>query len=97
MFFLGFGDACWCFPPSFINLFGALTDALFFHSGVILTPLTNLDTSDAKEGQAEWNKLAPLGRVGQAEEVAEVIAWLLSDNSSYITGMIHEVDGGIMA
>ncbi|OJD33997.1 short-chain dehydrogenase [Diplodia corticola] len=65
--------------------------------GVILTPLTGLDTSGAKEGQQEWNKLAPLGRAGQPEEVAEVIAWLLSDNSSYVTGMVHEVDGGILA
>lgn len=64
--------------------------------GVILTPMT-LDRPGAKEGQKEWNKLAPLGRAGDAEEVAEVIAWLLSSNSSYITGIVHEVDGGIMA
>ncbi|EKG10018.1 Short-chain dehydrogenase/reductase SDR [Macrophomina phaseolina MS6] len=64
--------------------------------GVIITPMT-LHQPGAKEGQKEWNKLAPLGRAGEAEEVAEVIAWLLSANSSYITGMVHEVDGGIMA
>lgn len=65
-------------------------------SGVILTPMT-LDRPGAKEGQKEWNKLAPLGRAGDAEEVAEVISWLLSSNSSYITGIVHEIDGGIMA
>ncbi|GME31727.1 Short-chain dehydrogenase/reductase SDR [Neofusicoccum parvum] len=64
--------------------------------GVILTPMT-LDRPGAKEGQHEWNKLAPLGRAGEPEEVAELIAWLLSNNSSYITGAVHEVDGGILA
>lgn len=36
----------------------------------------------------------PMGRVGQAEEVAEAIAWLLSEASSYVTGDIVTVSGG---
>ena len=38
--------------------------------------------------------LAALGRVGQAAEVAEAAAWLLSDRASYVTGMTLGVDGG---
>jgi len=37
----------------------------------------------------------PLGRKGQPEEVAEAIAYLLSPKSSYITGSIVQVTGGM--
>jgi 3-oxoacyl-[acyl-carrier protein] reductase len=36
----------------------------------------------------------PLGRVGQAEEVANVIAFLASDAASYVTGTSINLDGG---
>jgi len=39
----------------------------------------------------------PLGRVGQAEEVGAVAAWLLSDDASYVTGQTLAVDGGATA
>ena len=37
----------------------------------------------------------PLGRAGQAQEVARAIAWLLSDDASYTTGASIEVSGGV--
>ena len=36
----------------------------------------------------------PLGRVGQAEEIAELIAFLASDRASWITGATYSIDGG---
>ena len=42
----------------------------------------------------EMQKLHPLGRVGSAAEVAEVVAYLLSDAASYINGAVVPVDGG---
>ena len=44
---------------------------------------------------AKLSKDIPLGRVGEAEEVANVIAFLVSDASSYVTGTSVNLDGGI--
>lgn len=38
----------------------------------------------------------PLGRLGQAEEVANVAAFLVSDDASYVTGQVLHVDGGMV-
>ncbi len=38
--------------------------------------------------------LIPMGRFGEATEVAETVAWLASDNSKYITGQTITIDGG---
>lgn len=52
-------------------------------------------TGTALEESAEI-KASPLGRPGQPEEVAKLIAFLLSDESSYITGAVHIIDGGLI-
>jgi NAD(P)-dependent dehydrogenase (short-subunit alcohol dehydrogenase family) len=38
----------------------------------------------------------PLGRAGDAREVGALIAWLASENASYVTGASYVVDGGLM-
>lgn len=38
----------------------------------------------------------PFGRIGQAEDVAEAVLFLVSDKSSYITGQTINVDGGMV-
>ena len=63
--------------------------------GFILTPLleANLD-------QAAIDFLASqhaLQRMGQPEEVGELVAWLASDASSFVTGAYYPVDGGYLA
>ncbi|ADQ17188.1 short-chain dehydrogenase/reductase SDR [Leadbetterella byssophila DSM 17132] len=45
--------------------------------------------------EAELKKLIPLGRFGEAEEVAELVNFLVSKKSSYITGEIININGGI--
>ena len=46
---------------------------------------------------ADIGKPYPMQRAGQPEEVASVVAFLASDDASFITGESINVDGGIMA
>jgi NAD(P)-dependent dehydrogenase (short-subunit alcohol dehydrogenase family) len=41
--------------------------------------------------------LHPIGRLGQPEEVAELVVWLSSDKASFITGTYYAIDGGYLA
>jgi 3-oxoacyl-[acyl-carrier protein] reductase len=55
-----------------------------------------IDTDMLKELPIEEiSKKIPLGRIGKAQEVAEVVAFLCSPGSSYITGQVISVNGGI--
>ena len=48
---------------------------------------------DADEGIAELNKSVPLGRSAEPEDIADVVAFLASDDARYICGSIIEVNG----
>jgi len=62
--------------------------------GFIETPmLSALDPEIKKQVAA----LHPIGRLGRSEEVAELIYWLGSDKSSFVTGSYYPVDGGYLA
>ena len=56
---------------------------------------TELHASGGEPGRAQ--KLAhmvPMKRVGTAEEIANAVVWLMSDDASYVTGTIFDVSGG---
>lgn len=63
--------------------------------GDILTPLTLEQLKISGETVADLEKFYPLGRIGKAEEVAQAIYFLATEKSSFITGEILKVDGGL--
>ncbi|CAN5386764.1 SDR family oxidoreductase [soil metagenome] len=48
------------------------------------------------EQAAEWGNLNPVGRMGNPDEVAGAVAYLLSDEAAFITGHTLLIDGGLM-
>lgn len=65
--------------------------------GTIATELARAAVLTSEEASARIMSRTPMRRLGEPEEVAEVVAFLLSDASSYMTGEIVVVDGGRMA
>lgn len=56
---------------------------------------TEMNAWLTKEEREELINEIPLGRLGNGEEVAKVVAFLASEDSSYVTGQIINVDGGL--
>jgi NAD(P)-dependent dehydrogenase (short-subunit alcohol dehydrogenase family) len=66
---------------------------------VVETPIysTFLSKEEVPKVLPTFNAFHPLGRIGQPADVAEAILFLASDQSSWITGTVLPVDGGVMA
>jgi glucose 1-dehydrogenase len=62
--------------------------------GAILTPINQQLIDDPDKRKAVEEEI-PLGRTGRPEEIAATIAWVASDEASYITGSTIFVDGGM--
>ena len=64
--------------------------------GFINTPLLS-DAGIDEAGKKALIHLHPIGRLGEPNEVAELVIWLSSDKASFVTGSYYPIDGGYLA
>ncbi|MEX0314217.1 MAG: SDR family NAD(P)-dependent oxidoreductase [Allomuricauda sp.] len=66
---------------------------------VVVTPIYGafIEKEKIEETLQGFNDFHPIGRVGRAQDIAQTIHFLLTDKSSWVTGAVWDIDGGVMA
>ncbi len=62
--------------------------------GVIQTPMVERMIAETGITRESLLDQQPIGRIGEPQEIGEAVVWLLSDRSSFVTGIAMPVDGG---
>ena len=72
--------------------------------GSVRTPILELaartfdgDDADIERAFQRFGAAHPIGRIGEPEEVARLVAFLASDQAGFITGADYRIDGGLLA
>jgi len=76
-----------------VETFGRL-DCAFNNAGVVIDEQGHLMAAVSPEERERIIAMHPIGRLAQAEEVAEAAVWLCSNRASFLCGSIVMVDGG---
>jgi NAD(P)-dependent dehydrogenase (short-subunit alcohol dehydrogenase family) len=63
--------------------------------GGVNTPMT-AGAFESDDARIRARRAIPLGRYAQADDIAQVAAWLLSDSARYVTGQTLPVEGGAL-
>jgi len=66
---------------------------------VVKTPIYHsfIEPAELDEALAGFNEFHPVGRIGTVEDIANTVGFLLSSETSWVTGAIWDIDGGVMA
>ena len=66
---------------------------------VVKTPIYEsfINADELDDALAGFNSFHPIGRIGTAEDIANAVVFLLSEQASWVTGAIWDIDGGVMA
>lgn len=62
--------------------------------GLVRTPMT-ADITGNQRALEISTAMHPLGRIGEPDEIARTMAWLLGEDSSWVTGQVFSIDGGM--
>lgn len=65
--------------------------------GVVETDMTKRVVGDDHQFVETFKSMIPIGRIGDPEEIANAVVWLLSDKASYVLGHTLLVDGGMVS
>lgn len=65
--------------------------------GVVETGMLERAAEDNKQFVESLKSMHPIGRIGDPEEIANAVVWLLSDKASFVLGHTLLVDGGVVS